>query len=416
MGEFDVKRLKVLIAAYACRPDKGSEPGVGWNIAQELVKHHDVWVLTRPNNRPSIEAELALHPIPGLHFVYSDLPGWLRWWKQERWEVHLHYYLWQIEAYFTARNLHREINFDLVHHVTYGRYCAPSFLALMPIPFIWGPVGGGESAPYSFWPDFGFRGQVYETVRNLSRWIGERDPLVGFTARRCAVAIVATTETSARLSALGAKRIETITGQTGINEEELIQLKKLASSSAQRPIRFISLGRLLHWKGFHIGLRAFAQADLKDSEYWIIGEGRERQRLERLAEELGISDRLRFLGELSREQALSTLGECDALVHPSLHDFSPTVCLEAMAAGKPVLCLDLGGPAVQITAETGFKIKAHEPEQAVRDMAAAMKTLANDSQLRERMGEAGQNRVSEFYGWKTKRQFFVQLYEQVMKE
>lgn len=135
-----------------------------------------------------------------------------------------------------------------------------------------------------------------------------------------------------------------------------------------------------------------------------------------MAEELGISDRLRFLGELSREQALSTLGECDALVHPSLHDFSPTVCLEAMAAGKPVLCLDLGGPAVQITAETGFKIKAHEPEQAVRDMAAAMKTLANDSQLRERMGEAGQNRVSEFYGWKTKRQFFVQLYEQVMKE
>ena len=63
-----VKRLKVLMSAYACEPGKGSEPGVGWTVAREMARHHDIWVITRANNRPVIEAELARNPQPGLHF------------------------------------------------------------------------------------------------------------------------------------------------------------------------------------------------------------------------------------------------------------------------------------------------------------------------------------------------------------
>ena len=52
------KKLKILISAYACEPDKGSEPGVGWNWAKQISRFHEVWVITRKNNRPSIEKEL----------------------------------------------------------------------------------------------------------------------------------------------------------------------------------------------------------------------------------------------------------------------------------------------------------------------------------------------------------------------
>lgn len=61
-----MKCFNVLISAYSCRPAMGSEPGVGWNTARELVKQHRVWVITRDDNRPMIEAELARNPIPGL--------------------------------------------------------------------------------------------------------------------------------------------------------------------------------------------------------------------------------------------------------------------------------------------------------------------------------------------------------------
>ncbi|MBW4665686.1 MAG: glycosyltransferase family 4 protein [Chroococcus sp. CMT-3BRIN-NPC107] len=408
------KRLKVLMSAYACRPDKGSEPGVGWNMARELVKCYDVWVITRTENQVAIEAELAARPVRGLNFIFYDLPLWLRWWKQEEKGVHLHYYLWQIGIYSLAQALNQEQKFDLVHHVTYGRYCVPSFLALMPVPFIWGPLGGGEAAPKAFWQDFGWRGKLYESLRDLSCWVGERDPFVRLTAKRCAVAIVATSETSARLSKLGVKRIEIISGQTGINQQELDQLKQFSRSPLDTPIRFVSIGRLLHWKGFHLGLRAFAQANLEQSEYWIIGNGPERNSLESLANELGIGERVRFWGQIPRAQALSALGQCCALVHPSLHDFSPTICLEAMAAGRPVICLDLGGPATQVSQDAGLKIPAHTPDRAVQGLAEAMTHLAQDADTRTRMGEAGQKRISEIYSWEIKRQFLVNLYEDIL--
>ena len=69
-----MRRLKVLMSAYACEPGRGSEPGVGWVVASEMARYHDVWVITRPNHRPFIEAELARNPQPDLHFVYWDLP------------------------------------------------------------------------------------------------------------------------------------------------------------------------------------------------------------------------------------------------------------------------------------------------------------------------------------------------------
>lgn len=409
-----MRHFKILLAAYACRPGQGSEPGVGWNMARELARYHQVWVLTRENNRPAIEAELAQNPIANLQVIYCSLPGILRHWQQGGWAVHFHYFLWQLGAYSAARHLLQTQSFDLSHHVTYGRYCAPSFLAFLPLPFVWGPVGGGESAPFVLWQDFGLRGWIYELLRDLSRTLGELNPLVRMTARRSAIALVSTPETRDRLSKLGAKRIEMVSGQTGITPQELRHLQSLTATPGET-VRFLSLGRLLHWKGFHLGLSAFAQANLPNAEYWIVGEGAELIRLEALSEKLGIGDRVRFWGNLPRDKALSILSESDVLVHPSLHDFSPTVCLEAMAAGKPVLCLQLGGPGCQVTEKTGWRVAVGDRAQTIQAMAKAMVQLATDASLRQRLGTSGQMRVQEFYNWETKGQDLTQLYETLVR-
>ena len=83
--------MKILLSAYACEPRKGSEPGVGWSAALLLSDEHDVWVLTRANNRAAIERELGRCPLPRLHFVYYDLPSWARWWKRRRRGLQLYY-------------------------------------------------------------------------------------------------------------------------------------------------------------------------------------------------------------------------------------------------------------------------------------------------------------------------------------
>ena len=152
----------ILISAYACEPGQGSEPGVGWNFVNEMSRHHELWVLTQSDGRLEIERELQENPNPNLHFLYFEPFGWqLDLWKAKA-EIQLHYYLWQIQAYFVGRRLHHQVNFDLIHHVTFVKYWSPSFLSMLPIPFLWGPVGGGEAAPKPFWKDFSLRGKVYE--------------------------------------------------------------------------------------------------------------------------------------------------------------------------------------------------------------------------------------------------------------
>lgn len=406
--------LKVLLSAYACEPDRGSEPGVGWNMAREIAKHHAVWVLTSNTHRDAIGAELAVRPVANLQVIYLDPFNWVYDWSQEgkraHWDVHLHYYLWQIKAYFVARSLHQAIRFDLAHHATYVKYSSPSFLSLLPIPFIWGPVGGGETAPRTFRQGLSLRAQVYEFVRDLARRVGEFDPFVHLTARRSVLAWATTEQTRDRLKRIGASQVE-LFPQIGLNTTEIDVLTRHASDTSA-PARFISVGRLLHWKGFHLGLQAFAQAQLPDeAEYWIVGEGPEMARLKVLAEELGIACQVKFWSKLSRQETLQQIAKCTALIHPSLHDSGGLVCLEAMAAGCPVVCLDLGGPGVQVTPATGFKIAAHHPEQAVQEMAAAIRRLTADSSLRQRLGKAGQQYIQTFCHWQARGNRIAEVYQ-----
>lgn len=407
-------RLKILLSAYACEPGKGSEPGVGWNVAVHLARFHEVWVITRANNRPVIEAELSHTPIPRLHFAYFDLPRWLMFWKRGRSGIHLYYYLWQIGILRLARALHGRVGFDLVQHVSFVKYWAPSFLCLLPVPMIWGPVGGGESAPKTLWIDFGPCGMLYEATRETLRWLGEHDPCVRMTARRSAVALATTEETAKRLRGLEARRIERVS-ESGLSDFEIEWLGELRTR-LRPPIRFLSIGSLLHLKGFHLGLAAFAKAGLRDSEYWVIGDGPQRGRLEALVRELGIANRVRFFGTLPRGEVFRRLEDCDVLVHPSLHDSGGWVCLEAMAARRPIICLDLGGPATQVTAATGFRISGGSRAQVVRDIGAAMRKLGLDHQLRLRMGAAAREHIVQDFQWERKIERLETIYAAALKK
>ncbi len=405
-----MRRLKVLLSAYACEPGQGSEAGVGWNVALHVSRYHDVWVITRANNRPAIEAALGVTVGDMPRFVYFDLPRWARWWKRRQQGVQLYYYLWQVGAYFVARRLHRAIKFDVVHHVTFVKYWTPSFAPLLSVPFLWGPVGGGESAPRHLWSELGARGERYEWWRELGRALGERDPLMRFTARHSAIALAATPQTAHRLRILGVKSIYTLS-QVALSREEFVCLST-GHASPDRPYRFVSIGHLLPLKGFHLGLRAFARAGLPDWEYVVIGRGPDEKRLRTLAHSLHLDGRVHFLGPLRREEVFSRLRDCDVLVHPSLHDSGGLVCVEAMAAGKPVVCLDLGGPAHTVGAEAGVIIPSAHSDVVDR-LATAMTLLAKDQELRRRLGETGRRRVLRGFLWEDRARTLAAYYVEI---
>ncbi|MBD3393821.1 MAG: glycosyltransferase, partial [Chitinivibrionales bacterium] len=86
------------------------------------------------------------------------------------------------------------------------------------------------------------------------------------------------------------------------------------------------------------------------------------------------------------------------------------VCAEAMAAGRPVVCLDLGGPSTIVTGNAGYKVPAHSHTEAVRTLADAMTLLARDPARRERLGQAARARVAQSFTWEHRTERLNELY------
>lgn len=373
--------MKILLSAYACEPNKGSEPAVGWNWARALVKRgYRVHLITRGNNRPSIEAAMRSEELP-LAITYHDLSGWSQVWKHWPGGIYLYYLFWQIGAYRLAKKLHAVQSFDRVQHSTFASFRQPSFMGGLGIPFVFGPVGGGEPMPRGFRRGIPLSGRVIETFRDLANTLTSYDPMMLYTFSKAALIACTTRDTLAKIP----RRFHSkciVLPAIGIDEGEITA----ASGPPRQPPRFLFIGRLLYWKGLHLALRALAQVRLSvpHATMKIIGTGRDHSWLKEIAEEVGVADSIEWLSTIPHQKILQEYRDNVAFVFPSLHDSGGMVVLEALAAGLPVVCLNLGGPGEIVTASCGIRVEAQRQDETsvVKSLANAMTAVATDAELR----------------------------------
>lgn len=406
---------KILLIAFACEPNYGSEPGVGWDLATSLARAcRRVHIITHECHRVAIERHVATasatdESLQNLSFTYFKLNAPLSWLRKCQAGLNLYYYAWQVALRRVVRALHDRMEFDVVHHATYARYWMPSAAAAVarcekPAVFVFGPVGGGEDMPAAFLEGLSLRGKVLESARTAARRVFEFDPFLRRTIRAADLSLAATHETAARMRAMGAQRVE-VCSAIGWTPEPS---PPVAMPEAR--VRFLAGGRMLYWKGFHLGIRAFAKANLANAELVFFGDGPARASLEAIVAELKLGDRIRFAGATPRDAFIAALNACDVFVHPSLHDSGGGVCIEAMAAAKPVICLKLGGPGAIVTDDSGIRVDAVTQAQTIDDLADAMKRLATDAALRQRLGAAGRQHIEQHYDWDRRAAAFVEMY------
>lgn len=159
----------------------------------------------------------------------------------------------------------------------------------------------------------------------------------------------------------------------------------------QNSAQVLFLGRLRPYKGVSYLLRAF-QKIKAHACLLIVGDGEERAKLENLSAKLGITNRVRFLGNRPHAEINSLLDSCSILAVPSIYpDSFPTVGLEAMARARPVVGFSIGGiPEWLTNGKTGFLVKA----QDVNSLAEKLDYLLNHPEIAEKMGAEGK-RVSD---------------------
>lgn len=428
-------KLRVLACAFACSPGAamgrfgGGEQILGWNVVRQLSRFHQVWVLTSTRNRAAIEVARESETLPNVHFCYLDLARWLEPLQSYAGGIQCYAYFWQVKAYFAARRLHKKIRFDGFHHITYANDWMASFIgALLPVPYIRGPGGGAHRTPKPFLREYPHRSRVWEQWRAVGQWLFRHDPFF-IAGQRQARAILACNYEALEAIPRKWQHKAQLFPVNGVSSTELSLAPLEGPDSVENgPERqgekfsILSAGKLLPLKGIGLAIKAFkafvdraaATERAREAKFRIIGDGPELPRLEALVHQLGLQTQVRFEKGMAREELLLKMHSCDVFLFPSLRDGGGAVVVEAMAAGKAVICLDLAGPAMHVTHDCGIKITAESPEQVVDEMAAALERLWQDKPLRSRMGKAGRERAERVYHWDVLGEHLRVIYEQAL--
>jgi len=175
------------------------------------------------------------------------------------------------------------------------------------------------------------------------------------------------------------------------------------------------MGRLLHQKGVDLLLRAVASLERPRPSLAIIGEGPERDSLERLAGEIGIRDRTRFMPLVPHEKVPELLAAIDVLVLPSrtlpkLKEQFGRVLIESMAAG----CITIGSSSGAIPGVLGDGGLIFE-EESVDSLRCALTRALGEQALAEELRIKGRMRVRERYTWEAVAQKVVAFYGRILE-
>lgn len=312
----------------------------------------------------------------------------------------------QIVQRTIVHRLIREERIDVVHQPIPVAPRFPSLFFGLRVPLVIGPLNGGMDYPPAFRgaePWISRAGVA--SVRLLSDLINTLLP----GKKRADVVLVANQRTRQALpSNIRGKVIELVENGIDINLWKNIS----NNSDGNAETRFIFIGRLVDWKAVDIAIRALQQIPVAELE--IVGDGPMLGTWKALAQQLGLEDRVHFAGWLSQQDCAIRLQSSTALVLPSLYECGGAVVLEAMAAGKPVIATNWGGPADYLDPSCGFLVEPDSLDGLVAGFTAAMQKLIDSPELAQSMGAAGRTRSVRDFDWQRKIDHITSIYQTLL--
>ena len=408
-------RIRVLMSAYACEPNKGSEPGVGWNWAIQMANWNEVYVITRSNNKDVIEAYLKRNPVEHLHFYYHDCSALKRKLKKLPNGIFIYYKMWQKEILPLASRIIEQEKIDLIHHVTFNEFRTPGELYKLSCPFIWGPIGGGQFYnPVFKNAYFSQKDLLKERMRNIINIFYLKFSTNIRNAVRDAAAILVADQSTESIMPNTRRYIRLL--ETGYNLDRNGTKKYDVSyehSPLDHPINLLWVGGIWPRKGLKILLDALNESEFYDYKLKIVGEGEDKNKCEKLVKQYGLEDKIVFLGKLSYEMVNSLYDDADVFLFTSLRDTSGNVVLEAMSHGLPVICINHHGVGEMVTDFTGIRIEPESYEKVKNGFKSAIEKYYEMPKLMKLHGEAGRQRIEENYSWEHNAEIMRQIYDRI---
>lgn len=395
-------KYKILVSAYACSPYHGSEPGTGWNFIKILSEHHELHVITEEIEfKNDLENYVAENPkYSKIKFYYIPFKYSKRLRKIWPPSYYWYYKKWQKKAYLLAKELDKNENFDICHQLNQTGFREPGYLWKINKPFVWGPIGGMENTNWRFLPSMGLYGFLFFLGRNLLNTLElnfARRPRTA--ARRKNNQLIAAFQgTKSMIKKYWSKDSIVITEVGSVN---FLNSKSICIRKKDDPLKIIWSGEHIPGKSLNLLLKAVSVLKDIDYELHILGDGIQNKKWKRLANQLKIERNIKWHGWLRREDALKIMAAGHVFCTASLRDGTPTVILEALSFGIPVICLDHCGFTDVIDQTCGIKIPLLSPSQVISEFGSAIQLLYSDEQMRQRLAGGAFIRVENF-SWEGK--------------
>jgi len=420
------QRLKVLLIIEQCNPDWASVPLEGYKYFQKISKFVDATLVTHERNKEALEKRLEhqniFYMIEGdfskkyYHFVEAfTTKGRINWPLYDA----LTYPIYAEFNHNVYQNFSAKIlrgDYDLVHTITpmIPRYPVKAVRACKHTPFLLGPVNGGVPFPP------GFQEIARKEFANLNflRALG-RLLIPGYveTYKKADQILAGSTFTLnllKKLFSISDNRIS-LFYENGIDQDFLTQTDKIKEG---RQINLLFVGRLVPYKCVDIVIESVSRLapTLRDQiRLTIVGDGSEKNNLEKLSQELSVSDIVHFTGWVNQQETLEYYRKADIFCFPSIREFGGAVVLEAMACRLPCIVANNGGIGEYVTEETGFKIEPVSREYLTQELTNKIKILVENEKLRESMSVKSVERAKEFE-WEHKAKKIVELYDKMIVE
>lgn len=420
------EKMKIALIAYSISPFYGSEYAVAWDFVTRMAKVHELYVFygcSKPTTIGKLEdlneyaAQIGLKNV---HFICVELPNDALHSLYAKLRK-IHYIL---GFYFQYKSWHQllkkdiekwnnEVEFDLIHYLNPIGFKEPGYCWEIDKPYVWGPIQGVQNRPYALRKALNWKGKAEAVIRYI---------LHNYHLRYNQRLKQAIEHTDVLISALPLTQIQfkNIHGKESIYlpENGLSEMKNAnpIKWDSNCPLNLIWVGEISQRKALIILLEALNLLPKEKLEWFrlnVIGNGKERKRMEIYCKNQGLDVAVKFHGKIKREDVANYFSKSHLHIISSLGEATTTVLWEAMAHGVPTMTLDHCGMSGVVCEKCGIKIPIISYEQVISDIASHLLYIIQHPETIEKLSK-GVIQCSVKYGWDIRCQIFNNAYSEAI--
>lgn len=408
---------KVLINAYSCSPNRGSEPGMGWNWCIHLAKYCELHIITEVEFKDDIEIALPQTPDKNnINFYFNPISKkavkMVR--NQGDWRFYYYYRRWQKDTLKIAKQIIAENDIDIIHQLNMIGFREPGNLwKIKGKPYVWGPIGGLKKTPIAYLKGSNVEAIVLNYIKNIITTLQLKYDIRVHKAFKRADLLISAIPDS-QISIFQEKKLTSILiPETGTFISEDVEIERFFSEE----LNVMWVGRFYFRKQLPLALKSIAATKNKKIILHVYGKGNEvqEQAMRKMANDLKISNQVIWHGNKPNAMVHEAMRNANLFFFTSISEDTSTVILEAISNKLPILCFDACGFGAVVNVKVGRKIKFSNPTKSIDQFSEYLNMFHDNRALLKKLSQNCRELQIEL-SWDEKAKKVVDLYFDLLKK